>query len=97
MQAYRRMSALFCIILIKLKISRNPIDFILFLLYNNLKAKSRYYYCSFLALNCFLEEKMNTYENHILSNPAHLVVVYGPVKSSKEMAYMLKSGNYVRT
>lgn len=33
---------------------------------------------------------------HIYSNAKRLTVVYGPVKSSKEAAYELKSGNYVR-
>jgi len=33
---------------------------------------------------------------HIYSNPKKLTVVYGPVKSSKEAAYKLKSGTYVR-
>lgn len=34
---------------------------------------------------------------HIYDNPKSLTVVYGPVKSSKEMAYQLKAGNFVRT
>lgn len=33
---------------------------------------------------------------HIYSNPKKLTVVYGPVKASKELAYQLKSGNFVR-
>ncbi len=33
---------------------------------------------------------------HITNNPKHLTVVDSPEKSSKEMAYMLKSGNYVK-
>jgi len=33
---------------------------------------------------------------HINNNPKHLTVVHGPVHSSKEVAYILKSGNYVR-
>lgn len=33
---------------------------------------------------------------HITNNPKHLIIVDGPEKSSKEMAYMLKSGNYVK-
>jgi len=33
---------------------------------------------------------------HITNNPKQLNVVNGPIKSSKEVAYILKSGNYVR-
>ena len=33
---------------------------------------------------------------HIYSNPKKLTVVYGPVKSSKNAAYQLKSGTFVR-
>ena len=33
---------------------------------------------------------------HIYSNPKKLTVVYGPVKASKELAYQLKSGDFVR-
>ncbi|WP_405305972.1 hypothetical protein [Methanobrevibacter sp.] len=33
---------------------------------------------------------------HIYNNPKKLTVVYGPVKSSKEAAYLLKSGTFVR-
>ena len=33
---------------------------------------------------------------HITDNPKHLTVVHGPVHSSKEVAYILKSGNYVK-
>ena len=33
---------------------------------------------------------------HIYSNPKKLTYVYGPVKSSKDAAYKLKSGTYVR-
>ena len=33
---------------------------------------------------------------HVYSNPHHLNMIYGPEKSTKEMAYLLKSGNYVR-
>ena len=33
---------------------------------------------------------------HITDNPKQLNVVNGPIKSSKEVAYILKSGNYVR-
>lgn len=33
---------------------------------------------------------------HWYSNQHHMNVIYGPVKTTKEMAYLLKSGNYVR-
>ena len=33
---------------------------------------------------------------HVTSNPMHLTVVIGPTKSTKEAAYMLKSGNFVK-
>lgn len=33
---------------------------------------------------------------HIEKNPKHLTVVQGPTSSSKEVAYILKSGNYVK-
>ena len=33
---------------------------------------------------------------HITNNPKRLTVVHGPVESSKEVAYILKSGNYVK-
>ena len=33
---------------------------------------------------------------HVYSNALHLTVVSGPEPSSKEMAYLLKSGNYVK-
>ena len=33
---------------------------------------------------------------HVNSNQHHLNMIYGPEKSTKEMAYLLKSGNYVR-
>lgn len=33
---------------------------------------------------------------HIDSNPRHLKVIHGPEKSAKEVAYILKSGNYVK-
>ena len=33
---------------------------------------------------------------HVTENPNRLTVVDGPIKSSKEVAYILKSGNYVK-
>ena len=35
-------------------------------------------------------------KEHVTSNPLYLHVGSGPVKTTKEMAYILKSGNYVR-
>ena len=35
-------------------------------------------------------------KEHVTSNPLYLHVGSGPVKTTKEMAYLLKSGNYVR-
>ena len=35
-------------------------------------------------------------QEHIVGSDLHLTVVHGPEKSSKEVAYILKSGNYVK-
>ena len=35
-------------------------------------------------------------KEHVLSNPKQLKSIYGPIDSTKDMAYLLKSGNYVR-
>lgn len=35
-------------------------------------------------------------QEHVYSNPNYLTTVYGPVKASKELAYIVKSGNYVK-
>lgn len=35
-------------------------------------------------------------KEHIYSNPKYLTIVSGPTKTTKEVAYILKSGNYVK-